>query len=59
MSRTTDVLLFLILIVNLMVYYELIYGPDAPRDPPMTIYGIAAIGFVALLGGFVLDSIAE
>ena len=59
MSRTTDVLLFLILIVNLMVYYELVYGADAPRDPPMVLYSIAVIGLVALLGGFVLDSITE
>lgn len=59
MSRTTDTLLFLILIVNLMMYYQLVYADDAPRDPPMVLYGIAAIGLVALLSGFVLDSIAE
>lgn len=59
MSRTTDVLLFLILIVNLQVFSELVYGADAPRDPPIFIYAIGAIGLGALLGRFVLDSTAE
>lgn len=59
MDQTTDVLLFLILIVNLHVYYELVYGADAPRDPPLLIYGIAVVGIIVLLGDLILGSTTE
>ncbi|WP_018257414.1 hypothetical protein [Halomicrobium katesii] len=59
MSRTTDVLLYLILFVNLTMYYEMVYGADAPRDPPLFIYGIAGIGAIVLVGSLVLDSATE
>ena len=59
MSRATDVLLFLILLVSLQIYYELGYGADAPEDPPMLIVGVAVIGAVALLGSLVPGSTEE
>jgi len=47
--KTTDALLFMILLVALAILGELAYGAEAPDSPPLIMYGVAIIGVITVI----------
>jgi hypothetical protein len=58
-SRTTDALLFLLLLVALQTYTELAYGIDQPSSPPLFVWGVGVVGLLVLVASLVDGSQSE
>jgi len=52
-QTTTDILLYLILLVSLSISFELAYGADAPENPPLFLSVVAIVGTITIIGSIV------